>query len=298
MGVENPLGLEHAEGYWFGIGKQGPFRTNGYEVDPLVGSRQRTWAGINQLGQSWVRYHPERRLVLFGVHPQAGAPDGTYPWVLLTWDCDRDVWQPNWKFAGTPRLFMAQAIASTTAIGPVAPPSAPNTTGITSAGWTANWTAGDATAETEYWEQTGAGPWTLTQVLAPAVVFRVSVGLSHTQYKWRVRHRKNGLYSPYASDVTVQTLIAQPSISFLACLGGHVVKVRVSQNSTGTSCPVEVSAHGANTWVGIDSFSGASKDIQTSTNYPGGVDIRAHSHDAAWSVPDSAYDQVNGLVCP
>lgn len=298
VGVENPLALEHAEGYWFGIGKQGPFRTDGYEVDPLSGPRQRTWASIDQLGQAWVRYHPERRVVLFGVHIVAGAPDATYPWVTLVWDCERSVWQPNWKLAGTPRFFVAQAIATTTAQGPTAGPSAPNNSAVTTSSWSANWTNGDATAETEYWEQQQpSGAWALLAVLAAGVASRNSTGTNHTGYKWRVRHRKNGIYSPYTADLLVQTLISPPSISFLACLPGAVVNVRVTQNSSGT-CTVERSPHGLATWTSIGSFSGTSLDIQTSTAFTGGVDIRAKTSDGAWSVPSSTFDQVNGLSCP
>lgn len=298
LGVENPLALEHAEGFWFGIGKQGPFRTDGYEVEPLSGPRQRTWASIDQLGQAWIRYHPERRVVLFGVHVSQGAPDATYPWVLMVWDCERSVWQPNWKFAGTPRLFVGQAIASSTTIGPAGPPTAPNTTAVTEVGWTANWTTGDATAETEYWEQQQpSGAWVLKDpVVAAGTNSRnVNTAAGHTAYKWRVRHRKNGIYSPYAAEVLVQTLIHKPSISFVSCDPPHVLRVRVTQQASGVVCTVQSSPHSAGTWSTIDSFSGSSKDVYLDAT--AAVDVRAKSTDAAWSVPDSVFDQLNNLIC-
>src|SRR5207253_6131744 len=110
-----------------------------------VGPRQKTWRAIDNLDRAWVRYHPERRLMLFGVHVISGAPDTTYPWVVLTWDMARNVWQPNWKLAGaTQRLFVVQTIATTTMLGPSGPPMSPNTTLITASSWRAHWTNGDA----------------------------------------------------------------------------------------------------------------------------------------------------------
>lgn len=298
VGIENPLALEHAEGFWFGIGKQGPFRTDGYEVDPLSGPRQRTWASIDQLGQAWVRYHPERRVVLFGVHVSQGAPDATYPWVLLVWDCDRSVWQPNWKLAGTPRFFVGQAIASSTMIGPTGPPTAPNSTAVNTSGWTANWTAGDATAETEYWEQAQpAGAWVLKDpVLAPAVTARgVNTATNHTAYKWRVRHRKNGIYSPFSAEVAVQTLIAGPGVNFVSCDPPHVLRVRVTQLTSNATCTVQSSPHGAGTWTTIATFTNVSQDVYLDATAL--MDVRAKSTDPAWSVPDSVFIQLSNIIC-
>jgi hypothetical protein len=216
-GIENPLALEQAEGYWYGIGKEGPFRTDGFSVDSLMGPRQSTWQGIDRLDLAWVRYHPERRLVLFGVHVTAGAPDTSYPWVLLAWDTARQVWQPDWKVTGSSvRFFSAVTVASTSAQGPSAGPSAPSTTLIHSQGWTANWTNGDATAETEYWEKdvTGGGSWNLKTTVAAGVATYVVTGRKPTNaYQWRVRHKKNGVFSAYTADQSVTTLaiqIAQP----------------------------------------------------------------------------------------
>lgn len=211
MGCENPAALEHAEELWFGIGKQGPFMTDGFSVDPLVGPRQKTWKGIDALDSAFVRYHPERRLMLFGVHRTSGAPDATYPWIMLAWDLNRRVWMPDWRIAGSAtRFFTIRAIATTTASAPSQPPSAPVTANVTEQGWTPTWANGDATAETEYWEKEDGQAWELTAVAdAGATTTGPLTGRkSHFGYTWKVRHRKNGVPTQYTADVVVQTNMA------------------------------------------------------------------------------------------
>lgn len=291
MGVENPLALEHAEGFWFGIGKQGPFRTDGYQVEPLVGPRQRTWAGISQLGASWVRYHPDRRLVLFGVHVTSGAPDATYPWVFMAWDCDRSVWQPNWKLAGTPRFFVAQAVASSAVTGPSAPPSAPVTSLVTAQDWTASWTNGDATAETEYWVQdlTGGGAWVLTQVLAPGVATFPDPGprTNENAYYWRVRHRKSGVFSAYSATAEVFTLIAPPIWS-PSCVAPGIARITVTpMNKFGTHI-LQHSVTGFGGWTTIDTRT--TDTVYSVNDFTSPIQFyRVMTHNGTWPSPDSAW---------
>jgi hypothetical protein len=304
FGCENPLALEQAEGTWYGIGKPGPFRTDGVTVESLVGPRQRTWRGIDQLTQAWVRYHPERRLMLFGVHVAADAPDTTAPWVVLAWDLARNVWQPDWKLAGsTTRIFVAQSVATTTVLGPSASPTGPSTTLVTTATWRANWTNGDATAETEYWErETASGSWTLITTIAAGVsLYDRLARVDHTSYQWRVRHVKGGQSSAYAADQTVLTVIDQPAISFVSCDGTHHLTVRVSSDAHGgvTTTTVESSPHGLATWSVEGSFVGVFGANQTFTVYaPTAVDLRARSSDPAWTPTVSAYDSLNNVSCP
>lgn len=302
FGVENPLALDHAEGLWYGIGKQGPFLSDGYSVTSLVGPRQRTWRGIDKLDQSWVRYHPERRLMLFGVHVTAGAPDATYPWVMLAWDIDRRVWQPNWRLAGNTRFFMVQPIPSTSAVGPGASPSAPNTTAVTVSGFTANWTNGDATAQTEYWEKEGNGAYGLAAVADPGVATLArSSRTDHTTYTWKVRHRKNGVYSGFTADTLAQTLIGTPSIGNLGCVGiGGLVNLRATTLAHGTTTLTwQKSPAGAGTWSTIETDVGDTIGTQhdRAESTVGPQDFRAKSSDAAWPTVDSAFATLNGVDC-
>ena len=307
FGVENPLAFEHAEGYWYGIGKEGPFRTDGFNVDSLVGPRQRTWRGIDKLDTSWVRYHPERRGVLFGVHVTSGAPDATYPWVILFWDTAREVWQPNWKVVGSNvRFFSAVTVASTTSAGPGAPPTGSNTTNITTTAYRANWTNGDATAETEFWEKdvTGAGSWTLKAVIAAGTALYDATGrINHNEYQWRVRHRKGGVFSTYDTDQTVKTLIPNPTFDDLGCTGFVTTgTIRVTHQATRTTTlTVQESPAGAGTWtdiytatqVGIGDFD----DIVVVLGIQ--KDFRGKSSDATWSPVDSVFGGINGVgPCP
>ncbi len=308
FGVANPLGLEHAESWWYGIGRQGPFRTDGFTVQSLVGPRQRVWRGMSQLEFGWVRYHPDRRLVLFGLHPaESPGAKPTYPYILWAWDVDRSVWTLDHAYlrsdAGADYLDIATiaTVASETVKGPTSPPGALVNSLITTSGWRAGWTNGDTSTgnEIEYWEKkTVSGTWELKGVIAvtgASNFFDVAARLNHTEYWWKVRARKNGLFSAYSAEIRVRTLISQPTISFVECLGGGQLHVRVTQNATGTSCRVETSPFQQAAWTTVVTFSGTSQEVFVNASNP--IDIRARSSDAAWSPPDSVFDQIGGLDC-
>ena len=96
LGIANPKALVFAEGFWWGIGAQGPLRTDGFTLESLVGPRRPSWRGIDNVADSWVAYHPERRLILFGLHPTEteSGRSATFPFVVWAWDIQRSVWQP------------------------------------------------------------------------------------------------------------------------------------------------------------------------------------------------------------
>jgi hypothetical protein len=303
-GVENALALEHAEGWWFGIGKEGPFRTDGFSVDPMRGPRQATWKGIDKLDKCWVRYHPERRVVLFGVHFVAGAPDTTWPWMILVWDCARNVWQPNWRVVGSSIRFTAAAtVATTTVAAPSGPPTAPNTTLLTDVSWRANWTTGDASAQTEYWEKrvTGGGSYALIAVVAAGTnLYNENGRTNHNDYTWKVRHVKGGVYSAFSSEVAVKTLIAVPDVDAVATglypLAPHV-QVTVTSRTDTMTIKVERAPSPFSVWTEIYSNGGFSG---TGTVYDspgaGSWRYRAKSVDSAWSPTDSAYTTTTTVV--
>ena len=216
LGIANPHALEFAEGYWYGIGAQGPLRTDGFSVESLTGPRSRGWRGMDLTSVSWVRYHPERRLMLFGLHPSEARTgrSTTFPWMIWVWDIDREVWMPDWD--PNTDFHLGGALASSSADGPSAAPSNPAASLETTTGYTAGWTNGDATAVTELWERdstAGAAFAAVTTSIAAGTATLARTGLSsgHT-YEFKVRHRKNGIWSAFSSTVTVNTVLAAPSL--------------------------------------------------------------------------------------
>lgn len=296
LGISNPHALTFAEGYWYGIGAQGPLRTDGYVVESLAGPRQRGWLAMNQVDSAWVTYHPQRRGILFGVHPSASSPgrSATYPWVLWFWDLERQVFQTDWKFGAD--FFMASPVATSTALGPSAPPSAPATSSETTSGYTATVTLGDATAYTEIWEKEGAGgTWVLKETLQPGDPSHSFTGrTSHVEYFWRARHRKSGVTTDYTAETSAKTLIAVPGLGG-AChfqFPGNVwsAPINVTQNAPGTTLELEQSPAGAGTWTVAHTWPNQAGGTVTHQGVTGfSQDYRARSRDAAWPIPDSAY---------
>lgn len=288
LGVSNPHALFYASGYWWGVGGQGPFRTDGFEVESLVGPRQRGWQSMNQIDSAWVTLHPERQLVLFGVHPSQASSgrSTTYPWVIWAWDLQRDVWAPDWKHGAD--FFMAAAVATATAAGPSAAPSAPDAASIATTSWTGEFTAGDATALTEHWIKEGSGgTWLLyATVAAGAVTSAVTGKKSHLEYFQKFRHRKNGLVSDFTSEDSVKTLISAPSLSG-GCQGYDTVAlISVSQSCEGTTTLVlESSPAGAGTWSELDTGPGPNNTFYQFVSEA--TDFRARCRDLSWPTTES-----------
>ncbi len=301
LGIANPKALTFAEGFWWGIGAQGPLRTDGVTVESIVGPRRPSWRGIDNVADSWVAYHPERRLMLFGLHPTEAASgrSATYPWVVWAWDIQRSVWQPNHKYGAD--LFHASAITTTTGSssgasgGPSAAPSSPSTSAETVSGYQANWTNGDTTAQTEFWEKEGSGgTWTLVTVVAANTALYAQTGLTnHVEYFWRTRHTKSGIKSQWdvEAGTSAQTLIAVPGCTAVQVESGPVINVTLTQNSDGTDLVVEqqIDSGGYTVWntyasqpVGTFVVDGGSVDCDTV------VDYKARSRDSGWPA-DGAY---------
>lgn len=306
LGISAPKALTFAEGFWYGIGAQGPLRTDGYSVDSLVGPRRASWRGIDQVAESWVTYHPERRLMLFGLHPTEAETgrSATYPWVVWAWDIQRDVFQPNHKFGAD--LFHASALTTTTAQGPDAAPSSPVTSAETTTGYTGSWTNGDATAETEYWEKKeSGGTWTLIDLIDAGTATLVRTGLiNHTEYFWRVRHRKNGVVSDWdvEAGTSAQTLIAAPGVSaaknfIFDTTYSPDATITLTQNAGGTDLELQSQVDGGGFSV-LATFtsepSGTRIYFDETPNCGEVVDYRARSRDASWPA-DSVFSATSSV---
>jgi hypothetical protein len=301
LGISNPNALTFAEGYWWGLGDGGPLRTDGFVVESLVGPRLRDWKGIDRPIHGWTAYHPERRLVLFGLHPTEAVSgrSATYPHRIWAWDVDRSVWQPdlvfNADFVVAAAIEPVTAGAVAAAPAPTNPPSLPFTSAATVSGYTANWTVGDAAVETEIWEKEGTGgTWNLVTVVAAGVTSYARTGRSnHQEYVWRARHKKSSIFSSYCDETSAKTLIAQPDIvaSDLSGIGmPGLVQLAITQNASGTTIVVEESLAGAGSWTVVLTL--AAEPSGTS-GHPlqracgDSYDYRAKATDAGWSVTDS-----------
>lgn len=295
LGVSNPLALTFAEGFWYGVGAQGPFRTDGYTVESLVGPRQRAWRAITRLDHATVTYHPERRVVLFGMVPPLDfqvfpAYGGVYPWRQWIWDIDRSVWQTDWQFDGSHEIWMASAVSTTTATGPSAAPSAPVTSLQTVSGYTATWVNGDATAETEFWQKIDTdGTWLLMETLAAGVVSSLRTLHSHQLVDWKVRHRKSGVVSNYTAETLAQSNLRTSTLTVKATLSA-------TQKIIGGFCD-------GRCVMNLERFSGMSfvpyqtqaiaalptyADVAFSFTVPTGFSYRVRASDAAWSPVNGA----------
>lgn len=209
-GVSNPWAVTFAEDYWYGWGANGPFRTDGYTVQSLRGPREMSWRLLNQFTDYWVEYHPDRRLVLFGVHPAqtSGDRSATYPWYVWAWDLARSVWASDWVFGQSSHspdfgagfdLAHIKAINTTTVSGPSAPPAIEPVTGVGLNGFTANWDNGDTSASTEVWVSQAAGPFTLFATAAPGAISQAVTGwVEGNAYTVKVRHIKAGVTTAYS----------------------------------------------------------------------------------------------------
>ena len=301
LGITNPKALIFAEGFWWGVSAQGPVRTDGYQVQLLVGPMRPSWRGIDNVAEAWCAYHPERRLILFGLHPSASATgrSATWPWEVWAWDIERSVWQPNHQFGAD--LFHASAITTTTAEGPSAAPSSPVTSAETTSGYTASWTNGDATAQTEFWEKDpDTGTWSLVTVIAAATATYARTGrTNHKSYYWRVRHRKSGVTSAWdvEAGTIAQTLISAPGQVATQVGSSAQVKIVLTQNAGGTDLVVEFQTDGGgySVWNTYPSWpAGEFTVYDTDPECGVNLDYRSRSKDAAWPA-HSVYSAVDNV---
>lgn len=282
LGVANPYALCYAggngdSGYWYGIGESGPFRSDGFSTESLVALRRRSWAKVTNLAYSWVCYHPDRDVVLFGVN-QTPVPVGrsaTYPTIAWVWDCQREVWISD--IAMSADMHFAHAVPTATVLGPIA---TPNTLAFThaSAGLTtvaATWVNGDATASTEIWVRSLAGGGSVLWATAAAgatsaTLTGLTAGLN---YKIKVRHVKSGVGSDFTAEADAYTKLPAPVLTWDAFLAHFEAAVGIDHGVVKfESDTVEYNSLNV-TAVGI---------YVSAAHGPGTHSYRARCFDAAW----------------
>jgi hypothetical protein len=304
FGCSNPYALCHAEGFWYGVGESGPFRTDGADVQSLVGPRRRSWRQVTNLRTAWVAFHPERRVVKFAFNqtPVDTGRSSTFPFVIWNYDIDRGVWTGDEKYSAD--LAYAQPIYSLTASSTVsgssgnAPTSLPTTLrwidstfggnieseltvsvdledgtdeieqdeqGESTSSIHLQWVNGDSTAITEVWARTDtSGSTLILSVAAGATDAWVNLRLPATRYWVKVRHRKNGQYSAFTSEINGYTKALTPALAAeaisptevgltvrgVAAIGNVTYYRRVTGSTTSTA--VAVSSPPAGTITIID----------------------------------------------
>lgn len=250
FGVVNPYALAHFEGYWYGIGEAGPWRSDGDGVESMVGTRRRSWPKVTQLPTAFVTVHPERRVVLFGfcMAPPAAGRSTTVPWVLWLWDVDRECWTCNWTFNAD--FLQVAAIPTATASAPSADvgngggggtdvggaPIVDHTLATLSSvhvSWDNN---GDVDSSTELWvrDVTGGAGSVLWAIADPGVAVYTLTGLSDTHhYAVKARHVRGTIAGGFTAEADAYTKLATPGTPTRAFYTSVSVKVRTIQNANG-----------------------------------------------------------------
>ena len=229
FGVTNPYALAQYNGTWYGVGRAGPFRTDGSSVDGLLGEkreRARSWARVGALETAFVLAHPDRQLILFGFH-QSGSPQRpTLPFVLWTWDVERERWQAAQQY---PRTFhFVGAIPTATGGGPSQQPSAPVQL-LTRGNYafdsvTCTFSAGDLTATTEVWAREANGISYLVQTL-PAGIQRFTIPAPVSKRLFvRLRHAKGITTGEFTGEVPCYTRILAPQVKAGANVNNGAVR--------------------------------------------------------------------------
>jgi hypothetical protein len=167
VGCTNPYALDHAFGMWYGIGRSGPWRSDGETVELLRAGRDRSWSKVDKLHLAQVRFYPERRQMVFAVYITGQPTYAVAPFEYWTWDMARDQWDVNQRYKRS--FHMVNPVVQGATSAPSGIPGVPvqdftysaNVMGLhnlTTIVWGEfSFNAADLTAETEVWTCTASG---------------------------------------------------------------------------------------------------------------------------------------------
>ena len=217
FGAVNPNCLKFVNGYWYGIGQSGPFRTNGNTVEAMGVPWRESWQRVNLLETAWIAYkpNPDSRKVWFGFYENGfeGYPEA--PFTVWPWDIDRETWSPPQRY---PRAFhlVNTVLPGVTESPDGSPIGAAQRFDDGAWDFTSvevRWTSADADAETEVWTRSGSGAYTLAGT-QPAGSQRVRIAVTAAQTTMvKLRHVKAGVAGPFASPITVYPRLPSPLVS-------------------------------------------------------------------------------------
>lgn len=222
-GATNPYALEHALGMWYGWGRTGPWRSNGENVELLRGGRDRSWRRTTNHHLAAVRYHPERRQVLFGV-VETGLASTSAINRIWKWDLERDQWDVNDQY-GTRTFHHLFTITQGITAAPSGIPGAPVQDFDYNAkqfGFTGGnvflaeftFTTADTGAMTEVWARLASGTSALQTTKSEALTRVILPLLSGTEPTYvKLRHLKSGVYSDFSTEAVLYPALRQPYLA-------------------------------------------------------------------------------------
>lgn len=217
FGCSNPNALTHVNGWWYGVGQAGPFRTDGQSIQDLGAPRWPSWLKVDHLEVAQVAFDPDRSAVLFGFH-LVGEPDlPIAPYVLWQFDTAREVWGPDLRYKSGRAFAMVRAIPRSSGSGPSTVPTllAQSTAYGNMAFETVSgiFAAGDPTASTEVWVRGETGASTLSTTLAPGVQRFTIPRPAASKCFVRVRHSKEGVYTDFSEEIAMYTRLLAPDLT-------------------------------------------------------------------------------------
>ena len=210
-GCTNPYALDHAYGMWYGIGRVGPWRTDGGNVELLRAGRDRSWSRVQNLQLATVTAHPDRRQVWYGFHEVGRTGYQTGACTFWVWDLEREQWDVSQR-TNRSYTFLGTVLQGAT-VAPSGAPGAP-TQDFTAPAYDfdaleVTFTPADASALTEVWYRPASGgAYALHSSVREGVTRALIDGLQGTTaYYVKLRHNRGGAVSDYSSEVLCYTRV-------------------------------------------------------------------------------------------
>ena len=266
-GCTNPYAIDHAYGMWYGIGRVGPWRSDGSSVELLRAGRDRSWGRVQNLQLATVTAHPDRRQVWFGFHEVGRSGYETAPCTFWVWDIEREQWDVSqrtnrsYSFVGT--VLQGATVAPSGAPGAPVQDMTDDAFGFSAIEVT--FTPADASAVTELWYRPASGGAAVPATTVTEGVSRGQItGLSAaTTYYVKACHNRGGVRSDFSSETLCYTRV----------LSGWIVAGQ-SQTTDSDANPRTIQNLTVSDGVTVhitDNLGGGSKYDQTYTGEPLGA---------------------------
>ena len=236
-GCVNARSLVYAEGWWYGLGRDGPWRCDGARVEVLRSNRGSSWRGVSSLESAFVVHHPRRRAVLFGLEESASTLSGSGASVLWAWDLEENCWGPNHRLPS--RIRAAAAIAPSGVVVPTTPSAVSQVLELGAFRETSvqlRWVNGLPNQPTEVWASTSATGNQLVATVGAGIAGAVLTGLTAgTEYSITLRH-VGAIETPFTNAVSVYTRVNAPRLAMAyRALDGTLHAYQITADVAGRS---------------------------------------------------------------